>query len=134
VTALPLSAAFLERDRITTLARHLAAATTAGAAEWSAREPELYAWGSVAGIVTIASRDRDGDPPYELVVYNAAKERVDELSSELLENDEPAPWNGALAELHRAARRNALNADDVIEALIGALPKVAEPVEPELAP
>ena len=119
------AAAHVKTERFVTLAHRLAMATAAGAAEWSVREPELFARSSAEGTVTVASRDRDGEPPYELVVYNVAGDRVDELSSGLLGEDEPAPWNEALAELYRAARRNALHADNIIDALIAALPTTA---------
>jgi hypothetical protein len=108
--------------RLTKLGKRLAAATTAGAAEWQVRELDVYSWSAGEGGVSVASRDRDAEPPYELVVYNPAGEKVDELASELV-GDQPAPWNDALAELYRAARRSALRADDIIDALIGALPK-----------
>jgi hypothetical protein len=45
-----------------------------------------------------------------------------ELTSQLVGDDRPAEWNKPLADLYRAARRSALRADDVIEALIEALP------------
>jgi hypothetical protein len=106
---------------LTMLGDRLAAATSSGATRWDVREPDVYAWKADHGAVTIASRDRDAEPPYELVVFNPAGEKVDELASELVD-DRPAPWNDALAELYRAARRSALRADDVIDALIGALP------------
>jgi ankyrin repeat protein len=112
----------LVKERLATLVRELATATAAGAAEWQASEPDVYVWRSAQGAVSVASRDRDGDPPFELVVFNAGDERVDELASELLEDDQPAPWNDDLLELYRLARRSALRADDVIEALIAALP------------
>jgi hypothetical protein len=116
----------LDKQRLTTLARRLAAATASGTAEWEVRELDIYTWESGDGSVSIASRDRDGEPPFELLVYNASQERVDELGSALLEDDEPAPWNDALATLYRVARRSALHADDIIEALIGALPASGE--------
>lgn len=112
----------LDKQRLMTLARRLAAATASGTAEWQMREPDVYAWESEEGSVSVASRDRDGDPPFELVVFNPSQERVDEISSALLEDDQPAPWNDSLARLYRLARRSALRADDIIEALIGALP------------
>ena len=112
----------LVKERLTTLVRELAASTAAGAAEWQASEPDVYSWRSAAGAVSIGSRDRDGEPPYELLVYNSTDDRVDELASELVDDDEPAPWNDGLVELYRLARRSALRADDVIEALIAALP------------
>jgi hypothetical protein len=116
----PAAAARLEKEQLTTLARRLTAATTTGEAQWQGREPDCYHWASEGGSVRVASRDGDGEPPYELAVYNARDEKVDELTSELL-GDEPAPWNQAVAELYRAARRNALRADEIVEALIGAL-------------
>ncbi|MFL5923528.1 MAG: hypothetical protein ACJ75Q_00225 [Gaiellaceae bacterium] len=112
----------LVNERLTTLVRELAVATAAGAAEWQASQPDVYSWRSSEGAVSVGSRDRDGDPPYELVVFNAGDEKVDELASELLADDQPAPWNDALLELYRVARRSALGAEDVIEALIGSLP------------
>jgi hypothetical protein len=117
----------MNKDReshLTTLGDRLAAATNSGAAQWEVREPDVYAWTAAPGAVTIASRDRDAEPPYELVVFNPGGEKLDELVSELVD-DQPAAWNHTLAELYRAARRSALRADDVIDALIGALPNGA---------
>jgi hypothetical protein len=121
----------LEKQRMMMLARRLAAATSARAAKWDVAEGDKYVWESKEGSVTIASRDRDEEPPYELTVCNANRDEVDELTSELLDDDEPAPWNEALVELYRAARRSALRADDVIEALLDALPPAEELGEPE---
>jgi hypothetical protein len=122
-----------EKQRLMTLARRLAAATASREADWQAREPDVYIWESSAGSgsVSVASRDRDGEPPFELAVYNPAQERVDELGSALLDDDQPAPWNDALATLYRAARRSALRADDIVEALIDALPAASEEGETE---
>jgi len=108
----------LEKDRLTTLAQELAAATTHRAEHWELRDGDVYVWAAPEGTVTIASRDRDGEPPYELTVLTAGGESVDELASELLGNDEPAPWNEPLAELYRIARRSALGADEIIDALL----------------
>jgi hypothetical protein len=129
----PVAAARLENEQLTTLARRLIAATATGETQWQGREPDCYHWASGYGSVRVSSRDRDGEPPYELAVYNTRDEKVDELSSELI-GDEPEAWNRALAELYRAARRNALGADEIVEALIGALGtggrSDAEPEEP----
>jgi hypothetical protein len=108
----------LERERLTTLAQELAVATTHRAEGWELRDGDVYVWAAPEGTVTIASRDRDGEPPYELTVHTTGGERVDELASELLENDQPAPWNEPLAELYRIARRSALGADEIIDALL----------------
>jgi hypothetical protein len=107
-----------ETNRMTTLARQLGAATLQRTARWDQKEIDVYSWGASEGLVTVASRDRDGEPPYELTVYTPAGAKVDELMSELLPDDQPAPWNEPLAELYRVARRSALGADDIIDALI----------------
>jgi hypothetical protein len=123
------AAARVERERLTTLARRLAEATSQRAAEWQLREPDVYAWSSIEGSVSIASRELDGEAAYELFVYNPEHAQVDELSS-AVDGDGAASWNAPLAELHRVARRSALRADDVIDALIDALPSPAERAEP----
>jgi starvation-inducible outer membrane lipoprotein len=79
-------------------------------------------WDGEQGSVSVQSRDKDGEPPYQLVVFNTDGAKVDELTSQLLENDQLAEWNEPLAILYRSARRSALNADEVIDALIQALP------------
>jgi hypothetical protein len=109
-------------QRLTELADRLAAATTARTTQWELDGEDVFVWNAAGGSVTVGSRDRDGEPPYELTVYNPARERVDELMSELLTGDRPAPWNEVLVEVYRAARRSALRADDVIEALIETIP------------
>jgi hypothetical protein len=111
-----------EKQRLTNLARRLAAATSAREAKWGIGDDGVYIWTAKEGAVTIVSRDRDDEPPYELAVFTPNSERVDELTSALLDNDRPAPWNEALVELYRAARRSALRADDIIDALVAGLP------------
>jgi hypothetical protein len=108
----------LEKERLMVLAERLAAATAERTAQWQATADDVYSWGAREGTVTVASRDHDGEPPFELTLYNAGADKVDELTSELLAGDEPAPWNEPLAELYRVARRSALGADDVIDALL----------------
>jgi hypothetical protein len=112
----------LDKQRLALLARRLAAATWARDAQWQLEGDEVFSWGTEEGSVNVASRDRDGEPPYELTVYNPANEKLDELSSELLADDQPAPWNDALVELYRVARRSALRADEIVDALMAALP------------
>ena len=109
-------------DRLIDLCTRLADATRAGAVEWRREGEDEYLWEQPEGAVAIAARDRDGQPPYELSVYNGSQEQVEELESALVDDDQPAPWNGPLAELYRVARRSALRADDIIEALVAAIP------------
>jgi len=108
----------LEKERLATLAQELATTGGQQGAAWERKSDDVYSWDAAEGKVTIASRDRDGEPPYELTVYTSAGDKVDELFSELVENDQPAPWNDALAEVYRVARRSALGADEIIDALI----------------
>ena len=120
-------AAEANKERLTELTERLAAATSERAARWQLEGDDVFVWSANDGVVTVGSRDHDGAPPYELVVYNPARERVDELASDLLADDQPAPWNDALADLYRAARRSALRADDIIDALIERVPQAAMP-------
>jgi hypothetical protein len=114
-----------DKERLTTLARRLAQATTVRSAHWTLDDEDVFTWAAEQGTVTIASRDRDNEPPYELSVYRPDRQKIDELSSALIDDDRPAPWNDALVELYWAARRSALGADDIIDALIEALPQAA---------
>jgi hypothetical protein len=121
-------------SRVIDLCERLVEATLAGEAEWRGEGEDRFVWGHEAGSVLIAARDRDGMPPYELSVMNPMGEKVEELASALLEDDQPAPWNGPLAELYRAARRSGLHADDIIEALVAALPsRTADQIDDAVA-
>ena len=124
----------IEAERLVLLCRRLVEATASRQVEWRLDEEEddLFEWADEVGSVSITSRDGDGDAPYELGIYNPDHEKVEELSSDLVGDDEPAPWNEPLARLYRAARRSALRADDIIDALIGALP-VSEAEAADLA-
>ena len=121
----------LTAQRLTELAERVATATTGRSAQWELGGADTFVWRAAEGSVTVGSRDRDGEPPYELTVSNPTGERVDELTSELLAGDQPAPWNDALVDLYRAARRSALRADDIIDALIEALPTANVNREPQ---
>jgi hypothetical protein len=109
-------------DRTVLLCEQLAAATTAGGVQWEVASGDSFFWRRPEGSAEITSRDHDGLPPFELTVYNADEAKVEELASGLVGEDEPAAWNDALAALYRAARRSALRADEIIDALISALP------------
>jgi hypothetical protein len=119
----------VDSRRTIVLCDALVAATFAHDVEWRSDGDDSYRWDHEKGSVSIGSRDKDSQPPYQLAVFNPDRLRVEELSSSLLDNDVPAPWNEPLAELYRAARRSALHADEVIEALIDVLPS-----RPENAP
>jgi hypothetical protein len=111
-----------ENDQTVLLCEQLTAATLARGVRWEVASGDTFRWRRPEGSVEITSRDHDGVPPFELTLYNADDDKVEELTSELVGEDEPAGWNDALAGLYRAARRNALRGDEIIDALISALP------------
>ena len=109
-------------DRVIVLCERLAEATRLGDVEWETEGEDTYVWGHDEGVVAIGTRDRDGQPPHALSIFNGEREKVEELGSALVDDDQPAPWNVPLADLYRVARRSALHADEIIDALIAALP------------
>jgi hypothetical protein len=96
----------------------LAEATATGKVEWNAREDTSFLYEGSNGAVEIRSRDKDGEAPFELILYSPGMDRLDAVQSEWSMNEEPAPWNESLMELYRAARRRALGVDRVIEDLL----------------
>jgi hypothetical protein len=108
-------------DRLVELCERLAAATVARNVEWRSDGEDRFVWARAAGSVSIGSRDGDGDAPYQVSVSNADGVEVDRLYSQLVDGDRAAPWNAALAELYRVARRNALHADELLDTLIALL-------------
>jgi hypothetical protein len=123
--------------RVTMLCERLAAATVARAVEWRADGDDQYSWDRDEGSVTIGARDRDGQPPYDLGIFNRDGQKVEELASALVDDDVPADWNAPLAELYRVARRSALHADELIDALMASLPPAPAdltPVDDDVVP
>ena len=124
-----------ERDQIIVLCERLAASTGSNAVgDWEEDGDDRFLWRRAEGRVAIESQDRDGQPPYRLSVYRGDGALVDEVSSLLLEGDRPAPWNAALALLYRAARRNALHADELLDTLISLLPAEQRAEAPATSP
>lgn len=113
-------------ERLVELSKRLRAATDAGQLEWTAEEDTAFLWTGARGAVGVRSRDRDGEEPYELEVFSAARQKVESLSSEWTADEQPAPWNDAVARLYRAARRQALGVDRILQDLLGELPRVPD--------
>lgn len=110
----------LDKQQLAQLAERLAEATARKRIEWRSPEADVFEWVAAGGIVTVASRDRDSQPPFELAVLNGSRQKLDDLQSDLVD-DQPAPWNSALADLYAVARRSALRADEVIDSLMETL-------------
>jgi hypothetical protein len=113
-------------ERLVELSRRLRAATDSGHLEWTAEDDATFIWTGARGAVGVRSRDGDGEEPYELDVYNAARQKVETLGSEWTADEQPAPWNEAVARLYRAARRQALGVDRILEDLLAELPRVSD--------
>ena len=113
-------------ERLVELSRRLSVATDAGQLAWTAEDDTTFLWTGSRGAVSVRSRDGDGEEPFELDVFSAAKQKVETLGSEWTEDERPAPWNDAIARLYRAARRQALGVDRILEDLLGELPRVRE--------
>ena len=111
-----------DHARVIALCERLADATLRGATEWQHAVDDHFTWTRAEGRVVIGARDGDGQPPYEIAIFNPDGEKVEELASALADDESPADWNAPIAELYRAARRSALRADEIIEALMSALP------------
>jgi hypothetical protein len=111
--------------RLVELCERLASATVLGGVEWVPEEETAFVCKKRSGTVAIRSRDRDGEPPYELVIFNRDGAKVESLFSEWSAEQEPAYWNKAFADLYRAARRQALGVDKLVDDLLGELPAAA---------
>jgi hypothetical protein len=111
--------------RLVELCERLASATVLGGVEWVAEEETAFTCEQKSGTIGIRSRDRDGEPPYELVIFNRDGAKVESLFSEWTAEQEPAFWNQAFADLYRAARRKALGVDKLLDDLLAELPAAA---------
>lgn len=113
-------------ERLVELSRRLSAATDAGQVEWTAEDDTSFLWSGSRGAVSVRSRDGDGEEPFEIDVYSAGKQKVETIGSEWTNDEQPAPWNDAVARLYRAARRQALGVDRILEDLLSELPRVSD--------
>jgi hypothetical protein len=113
-------------ERLVELSKRLRAATDAGQLDWTAEEDTAFLWTGAGGAIGVRSRDHDGEEPYELEVFTAARQKVESLGSEWTADEQPAPWNEAVASLYRAARRRALGVDRILEDLLAELPRVSD--------
>jgi hypothetical protein len=113
-------------ERLVEVARRLRTATDQGQVEWTAEDDTSFLWSGSRGAISVRSRDGDGEEPFELDVFSAAKQKVETLGSEWTEDEQPAPWNEALTGLYRAARRKALGVDRILDDLLAELPRARD--------
>ena len=112
--------------RLVELSERLRSATDDGRVEWALEDDTSFFWAGASGSVGVRSRDGDGEEPFELALYSAAKQKVETLTSEWSDQEEPAAWNDPLARLYRAARRQALGVDRILDDLLAELPRARE--------
>ena len=113
-------------ERLVELSMRMRLATDEGQLDWTAEDDTTFMWTGSSGAVSIRSRDRDGEEPFELDVFSTANQKVETLGSEWTEDGRPAPWNDPLARLYRAARRKALGVDRILNDLLAELPRARE--------
>lgn len=117
-------------QRLVELSKRLQVATDAGQLEWTAEDDTTFLWTGSSGAVSVRSRDGDGEEPFELDVFSAARQKVETLTSEWRADEQPAPWNDPLTRLYRAARRQGLGVDRILADLLAELPHVREEAAP----
>jgi hypothetical protein len=109
-------------ERLLELANRLVQSTESGQIEWKGDQDSGFYVSTAAGAINIQSKDRDGQQPYRLVIYDSAGTEVDSLETYTYQIDvdewEPAAWNDSLETLYETARRNALNIDKVINDIV----------------
>lgn len=113
-------------ERLAELCGRLQVATDAGQLEWTAEDDTTFLWSGSTGAVSVRSRDGDGEEPFVLDVFGAAKQKVETLTSEWTADEQPAPWNDVLARLYRAARRPALGVDRILDDLLAEVSRARE--------
>lgn len=117
-------------QRLVELSKRLQIATDAGQLDWTAEDDTTFLWTGSSGAVSVRSRDGDGEEPFELDVFSAARQKVETLTSEWRADEQPAPWNDPLTRLYRAARRQGLGVDRILADLLAELPHVREEAAP----
>lgn len=115
-----------EQQRLFELTKRVIKATKAGTVTWQGISSDDTAFYYKAGNGTkvwIGSRDRDGRPPFDLIIQNPSGTTVGKLEWEYdAEFDISAEWNQALAELYGLVRAKVLDIDKLLDELEDELP------------
>lgn len=123
-------------EKLADLAERLNQATAAGSLSWEMTDdPHTYVCSLGTYSVAITSVDRDGRSPFEIQVIDDAGIVVDSLETGATTMSpggavRTPPWNKVLSELYQRAKRNASNADKIVDELIGMLPPVPKEEPP----
>ena len=110
--------------RLVELCERLAIATVAGELEWTPQGETSFVCERLSVTFRVRSRDRNGEPPYELALFNSDRMKVEQLLSEWSYNKQPAFWNDDLAVLYAIARRQALGVTHLLDDLLAELPRI----------
>jgi hypothetical protein len=104
------------------LCERLLAATIEERLEWKVGEDATFTCTRRSGTILVKSVDGSGEPPFELAVFNTDGVKVESVIAELVSEERSAAWNGAVGNLYRSARRQALRADRLVADLLADLP------------
>jgi hypothetical protein len=106
-------------ERLAGLVARLAELTHGGQVGWELAEADRddsFTYATPAGAVIVFSRDNDGRDPYVLTIRDAHGRLVERV--ELRWSSADGHLYGLVDRLYRAARRQVLRTDEVIEALL----------------
>jgi hypothetical protein len=104
------------------LCERLLAATIEQQLEWEAGEKTAFTCTRRSGTISVRSVDGSGESPFELAIFNTDGVKVESVIADSASEERSSPWDGAVGNLYRSARRQALHADRLVADLIAELP------------
>jgi len=109
-------------DKVRSLMRRLQIGTANNQILWEQQSDTAYLYARRSSSVWVAA-DSDGTAPFKLQVYDGDGQVVDEYETVMRATEaEYRAANQELAELYKAARRQALRSDEVLDDLMQDLP------------
>lgn len=103
------------KDSILRLVRILFDRTLNDSIEWASAGNDRFLHSTPRGATVIGSVDRDGEPPYDVVLFDEEGKSVASLQRGY---DDPQDEFELLRDLYETARRHALNIDPFVDSLI----------------
>jgi hypothetical protein len=104
------------------LCERLLAATIEQQLEWEPGEKTAFTCTRRSGTISVRSIDGDGESPFELAIFNTDGVKVESVIADSASEERSSPWDGAVGNLYRVARRQALHADRLVADLLADLP------------